>query len=141
MGNQDNLKRFIDAQAQNYADALAEIKDGKKRTHWMWYVFPQIQGLGNSEFARFYAIEDLKEAETYLNHPVLGKRLVEISSTLLQLKSHDAYAILGSPDDMKLHSSMTLFSLTPNAHPVFEQVLHKFYNGLRDPKTLQIISG
>lgn len=135
-----NLQRFTEAQAKNYTDALTEIKDGKKRTHWMWYVFPQIQGLGNSEFARFYAIKDLEEAEAYLSHPVLGKRLIEISKALLLLESNDPYQILGSPDDMKLQSSMTLFSLATNTDPVFEEVLKKFYNSEKDPKTLQILA-
>ena len=139
MSSSNSLTRFTEAQAQNYADALAEIKNGKKRTHWMWYVFPQIQGLGNSEFARFYAIKDLEEAEAYFKHPVLGSRLIEISSSLLKLKGNDAYAIFGSPDDMKLHSSMTLFSLVPNADPVFEAVLQKFYNSEKNSKTLMIL--
>lgn len=140
MSSAYNLNRFTEAQAKNFADALAEIKNGKKRTHWMWYVFPQIQGLGNSEFARFYAIKDLNEATAYLEHPVLGNRLIEISEALLQLDSNDAYQILGSPDEMKLQSSMTLFSLVPNADAVFEAVLKKFYNGVKDPKTMKIIS-
>lgn len=139
MSSSNSLTRFTEAQAQNYADALAEIKNGKKRTHWMWYIFPQIQGLGNSEFARFYAIKNLEEAEAYLKHPVLGSRLIEISSSLLKLKGNDAYVIFGSPDDMKLHSSMTLFSLVPNTDPVFEAVLQKFYNSEKDSKTLMIL--
>jgi len=140
VGIRMSLERFAKAQATTYADALAEVKNGKKRTHWMWFIFPQIQGLGNSEFARHYAIKDINEAEAYLNHPVLGKRLIEISGALLKLNSNDAYAIFGSPDDMKLHSSMTLFSLTQSTHPVFKQVLQEFYNGVQDPKTLQIIA-
>ena len=140
MAIQYTLQRFTEAQAHNYADALAEIKNGKKRTHWMWYVFPQIQGLGNSEFARLYAINDMEEAEAYLQHPVLGSRLIEISNALLKLQSNDPYAIFGSPDDMKLQSSMTLFSLVPNADPVFDKVLQKFYNGEKDSKTSQILS-
>jgi len=140
MAIQYTLQRFTEAQAHNYADALAEIKNGKKRTHWMWYVFPQIQGLGNSEFARLYAINDMEEAEAYLQHPVLGGRLIEISNALLKLQSNDPYAIFGSPDDMKLQSSMTLFSLVPNADPVFDKVLQKFYNGEKDSKTSQILS-
>jgi uncharacterized protein (DUF1810 family) len=140
MAIQYTLQRFTEAQAVNYADALAEIKNGKKRTHWMWYVFPQIQGLGNSEYARLYAINDMEEAEAYLNHSVLGSRLKEISNALLQLQSNDAHQIFGSPDNMKLQSSMTLFSLVTNTDPVFEEVLKKFYNGEKDPKTCQILS-
>ncbi len=135
-----NLQRFLEAQAQNYTDALAEIKNGKKRTHWMWYVFPQIKGLGFSEFAKLYAITDLEEAEAYLKHPVLGKRLTEMSNILLQLDSNDAHDIFGSPDDMKLQSCMTLFASLPDAGTVFNSVLQKFYNGEKDPRTLQIIA-
>ena len=139
MESKSSLTRFLDAQAGNYADALAEIKSGRKRTHWMWYVFPQIQGLGLSETARFYAIKDRREAQEYLAHPVLGPRLVDISTVLLGLKSNDAHAIFGSPDDMKLKSSMTLFAALPGAPPVFQQVLDKFYGGARDEKTLRIM--
>lgn len=134
-----SLNRFTEAQAKNYADALTEIKNGKKRTHWMWYVFPQIKGLGFSETARFYSIEDTGEAVAYLKHPVLGTRLLEISKALLQLESNDALYILGSPDDMKLQSCMTLFAQLPGTDRVFEQVLQKFYSGQKDQRTLQII--
>jgi uncharacterized protein (DUF1810 family) len=133
------LARFLDAQASSYHDALAEIKNGRKRSHWMWYVFPQIQGLGLSETARFYAIKDRREAEEYIAHPVLGKRLLEISTALLGLQSNDAHAIFGSPDDMKLKSSMTLFASLANAAPVFQQVLDKFYGGTQDEKTLRLL--
>ena len=139
MTQRSSLQRFLDAQAANYQDALAEINSGRKRTHWMWYVFPQIQGLGLSETARFYALTDAQEAEALLQHPVLGARLLEISNALLQLKSNDAHAILGSPDDLKLKSCMTLFaSLQKN--PVFQAVLDKFYAGEPDEKTLRIIN-
>ena len=137
----DTLERFTEAQARNYADALAEIRDGRKRTHWMWYVFPQIQGLGHSEWARFYALRDLQEAAAFLAHPVLGPRLLDISQALLGLASCDAHAIMGSPDDLKLKSSMTLFAALPGAPPVFQQVLDKFYHGAKDEKTLRIIAG
>jgi uncharacterized protein (DUF1810 family) len=135
-----SLERFTKAQATSYASALTEVENGKKRTHWMWFIFPQIQGLGNSEYARYYAIQNISEAEDYLKHPILGRRLVEISSALLKLSANYAYTIFGSPDDMKLHSSMTLFSLAANTNPVFEEVLKKFYDSVKDPKTLQIIS-
>jgi uncharacterized protein (DUF1810 family) len=140
MTEANNLNRFIEAQAKNYTDALAEIKNGKKRSHWMWYVFPQIQGLGFSETARYYAIKDIDEANDYINHPILGSRLIEISKALLSLDNHNANAILGSPDDMKLKSSMTLFAALPNANPVFESVLQKFFNGEKDDKTVKIIA-
>jgi uncharacterized protein (DUF1810 family) len=133
------LTRFLDAQANTYQTALAEIRNGRKRSHWMWYIFPQIQGLGLSETARFYAIQDLREVTAYARHPVLGPRLVEISTALLGLKSSDASAIMGSPDDLKLRSSMTLFAAVPGADPVFRAVLAKFFGGREDEKTLRII--
>ena len=133
-----NLKRFIDAQETAYPTALLEIKNGKKRSHWMWYIFPQIQGLGLSETSKFYAIKDITEAEAFLEHPVLGSRLLEISNELLKLKSNDPYQIFGSPDDAKLQSSMTLFAYL-NADAVFEQVLQKFFEGAKDEQTLRII--
>src|SRR5206468_7623910 len=98
--------RFLDAQHNDYATALAEIKKGRKQSHWMWYIFPQIQGLGYSDTSRYYAINNLQEAEAYLKHSVLGRRLIEICETLLSLPGSDAHAIFGSPDDLKLRSSM-----------------------------------
>lgn len=136
-----SLKRFTDAQATNYQQALTEIKNGRKRSHWMWYIFPQIQGLGFSETSKHYAIKDTAEAEAYLKHPVLGGRLVEICQALLALGSADATRILGSPDDVKLKSSMTLFAALPSANPVFELVLARFFGGERDSKTLRILNG
>ena len=133
------LTRFINAQAGSYQTALSEIKNGRKRSHWMWFIFPQIQGLGLSETARFYAIQDLQEANAYAQHPVLGPRLVEISTALLGVKSNDAHAVMGSPDDLKLKSSMTLFGALPRANPVFQAVLEKFFGGAQDEKTLRII--
>ncbi len=139
MTHEHNLQRFITAQEADYPIALAEIKRGKKQSHWMWYIFPQIQGLGYSETSRFYAIKDIPEAEAYLKHPVLGKRLSEICETLLLLTTNNATAIFGNPDDLKLKSSMTLFALVNNAPPVFQKVLDKFFRGTKDPKTLHII--
>jgi uncharacterized protein (DUF1810 family) len=135
----EDLERFIKAQEQDYTIALAEVKNGRKRSHWMWYIFPQIQGLGFSEMAKRYGIKSLDEAEAYMQHPVLGQRLIEICTALLQLKSNDAYAIFGSPDDMKLKSSMTLFASLPDAYPVFQSILDKFFNGEPDSKTLHLI--
>ncbi|MBS7564852.1 DUF1810 domain-containing protein [Mucilaginibacter sp. Bleaf8] len=137
MSNQ--LDRFLKAQEQDYATALAEIKSGRKRSHWMWYIFPQIQGLGFSETSRYYAIHDIAEAEAYLAHPVLGARLIEIAKALLSLSGNNATQIFGNPDDIKLRSSMTLFASVPGADPVFEAVLNKFFDGDKDPKTLQLI--
>jgi uncharacterized protein (DUF1810 family) len=139
MSAKNNLDRFIEAQEGSYNRALSEIKNGRKQSHWMWYIFPQIQGLGFSETAMFYAITDIDEAEEYLKHPVLGSRLVEISKELLALPGNDPNKILGSPDDVKLKSSMTLFAALDNTDPVFQQVLDKFYNGAKDQKTLRII--
>lgn len=139
MPKENNLPRFIDAQEADYQIALSEIKNGRKQSHWIWYIFPQIQGLGFSETSKFYAIKDINEAEEFLKHPVLGSRLVEISNELLTLKSNDANKIFGSPDDVKLKSSMTLFSSLPDTNPVFRLVLDKFFNGTKDSKTLQII--
>lgn len=134
-----SLQRFIDAQTGDYEIALKEVKNGHKRSHWMWYIFPQISGLGFSETSRFYAIKNLDEAAAYLKHPVLGKRLIEISSALLDLDTDDAHSIFGSPDDSKLKSSMTLFAQIADADPVFQSVLQKFFNGEKDKKTLSII--
>ena len=134
-----NLDRFIEAQTSSYQAALTEMRNGRKRSHWMWFIFPQIQGLGFSETARFYAIHDLSEAEEYTRHPVLGPRLVEVSTALLEVQSSNASAIMGSPDDLKLKSSMTLFAAVPGADPVFRAVLKKFFGGAQDEKTLRII--
>ena len=140
MNKENSLERFLDAQKADYQIALSEIKKGRKQSHWMWYIFPQIQGLGFSETSKFFAIKDISEAEGFLNHPVLGSRLMEICNELLRLESNDANRIFGSPDDVKLKSSMTLFS-SLQTNPVFEMVLDKFFNGTKDQKTLQIIAG
>ncbi len=134
------LERFLDAQKADYAIALSEIKNGRKRSHWMWYIFPQIYGLGFSETSKYYAIKDIAEAHSFLNHPILGERLVAICRALLNLKENDANKILGSPDDIKLKSSMTLFAALSKTNPVFQLVLNKFFNGAKDGATLQIIS-
>jgi len=139
MAQEPNLQRFLDAQATDYAQALTEVQAGRKRSHWMWYIFPQIQGLGFSSTSKHYAIRDLAEAAAYLKHPVLGRRLVEISTALLGLASSDASRVFGSPDDLKLKSSMTLFAAVPRADAVFEQVLAKFFGGVRDGQTLQLL--
>lgn len=136
-----SLQRFIDAQKNEYAIALSEIKAGRKRSHWMWYIFPQIQGLGISSMAARYAISDLAEAEQYLGDPVLGPRLKEISAALLQLKSVDAHQIFGTPDDLKLRSSMTLFASVPSADGVFQEVLNRYFGGKPDERTLRILNG
>ena len=134
-----SLKRFIDAQERDYQIALSEIQKGRKLSHWMWYIFPQIKGLGFSETSRIYAIKNKDEAGEYLNHPILGKRLIDISNALLDLDTDDAHSVFGSPDDLKLKSSMTLFSSLPGTNPVFQSVLKKFFNGKKDDQTLTII--
>lgn len=133
-----DLNRFISAQERSYDAALREIKAGHKRTHWMWYIFPQIAGLGFSSTAQFYAISSMQEAKDYYAHPVLGKRLVEISEALLALDTSDAGAVMGYPDDLKLRSSMTLF-FEATGDAVFQKVLDKFYSGKPDNKTLSIL--
>ena len=138
MSSEYNLERFIDAQEASYEIALSEIETGRKKSHWMWYIFPQVQGLGFSETSKFYAIKDIGEARAFLEHPVLGERLVRICNALLHLDSGNAHYIFGSPDDLKLQSSMTLFS-SLNINPVFQKVLEKFFSGVKDDKTLQII--
>jgi uncharacterized protein (DUF1810 family) len=134
-----DLTRFLSAQERDYVTALAEIQSGRKRSHWMWYIFPQIAGLGYSETSKFYAIKDQQEAEAYLNHPVLGSRLIEISKALLELEDNHATRIFGSPDDMKLKSSMTLFATLPNTDPVFTHILVKYFNGIQDWVTLNLL--
>ncbi len=140
MASHYNLQRFVDAQATAYEQALTEVKNGRKRSHWMWFIFPQIQGLGFSEISKHYAIKNLSEAAEYAQHPVLGPRLVEICTSLLGLPGSDAGWVFGSPDDLKLKSSMTLFAALPGADPVFQAVLAKFFDGVRDAKTLQILA-
>lgn len=139
MGVENNLQRFLDAQQTNYEIALSEIRKGRKKSHWMWYIFPQIQGLGFSATSKYYAIKNIHEAEEFLKHPVLGSRLIGICNELLQLKQNNANLIFGSPDDLKLKSSMTLFAAVPSADPVFQYVLEKFFSGTKDIKTLQIL--
>ncbi|MBD1395513.1 DUF1810 domain-containing protein [Mucilaginibacter glaciei] len=134
------LSRFLTAQERDYETALAEIKNGRKRSHWMWYIFPQIAGLGLSETSKFYAIKDMAEAEAYLLHPILGTRLIEISKVLLELEDYHATRIFGSPDDSKLKSSMTLFAALPETDSVFTQVLKKYFNGIKDWETLRLIN-
>jgi uncharacterized protein (DUF1810 family) len=139
MPQEPNLQRFLDAQRTDYATALAEITAGRKRSHWMWYIFPQMRGLGFSDMAHRYGIHDAAEAAAYLAHPVLGSRLLEISRALLALPGSDANRIFGSPDDMKLRSCMTLFAQVPGADAVFQAVLDKFFGGAKDAKTVQLL--
>jgi len=136
----NSLQRFLDAQKDTYQAAFSEIKNGRKRSHWMWYIFPQIQGLAFSETSRYFAIKDIEEAEAFVKHPILGRRLIDICNELIKLKSNDANQVFGNPDDLKLKSSMTLFASVSEADQVFQLVLDKYFNGTHDDKTLQIIS-
>ena len=135
-----NLNRFLEAQETKYNEALTEIKNGKKQSHWMWYIFPQIAGLGFSEYNVFYAIKNREEATQYLQHPVLGKRLIQIAEAVLEINGKTANEIFGKPDDRKLQSCMTLFAQPTNADPIFQKVLDKYYQGNKDEKTMQLLN-
>jgi uncharacterized protein (DUF1810 family) len=136
----NKLDRFIKAHERDYENALLEIKEGRKKTHWMWYVFPQIKGLGNSATSEFYSIDGIEEASLYYNNKYLREHLIEISQALLDIDSNDITNILGFPDNLKLQSSMTLFSLVDPKEKVFSEVLSKYYNGEKDMKTVNIIN-
>lgn len=131
-----DLVRFIKARQDNYAEALQELSDGQKRSHWMWFIFPQIHGLGRSETTRFYAISGHSEAEAYLKYPVLGAHLEECTRSMLSHPSPTAREILGSPDDLKFHSSVTLFGIAAQSGSPFKTALHVFYGGEGDQATL-----
>ena len=134
-----DLARFVRAQELDYDQALSEIRGGRKRSHWMWYIFPQFDGLGVSSTSRQYAIKSLAEADAYLRHPVLGPRLLESVQAVLGVEGRSAYEVFGSPDDMKLRSCATLFACVSPAGSVFEQVLDRYFGGERDDKTLRLI--
>lgn len=136
-----DLARFLDAQREQYDTALAEVRAGRKQSHWMWYVFPQIAGLGASEMSRRYAIRDREEALAYLAHPVLGSRLVQVSEALLAVQDRSIREILGTPDDLKLRSCSTLFASVSPPGSVFSQVLERFFDGRPDPATLERLEG
>jgi uncharacterized protein (DUF1810 family) len=133
-----NLERFINAQQYDYPVALYELKAGYKESHWMWFIFPQYKGLGYSSIAKYYAIQSKEEAIAYVHHPILGKRLIEISQVLLDLNCDDATAIFGSPDNLKLKSCMTLFYIV-SKEAIFQQVLDKFYDGQYDQRTIELL--
>jgi uncharacterized protein (DUF1810 family) len=135
-----DLNRFIDAHASAYDQALAELKRGCKQTHWMWFIFPQFDGLGSSAQARRYAIRSIEEAAAYLADPILGTRLVECAHAMLRHQGRSARDILGFPDNLKLRSCMTLFSTVKPTDIVFSQVLDAFYAGEEDSRTLEFIS-
>ena len=130
-----DLRRFVDAQAHTYDQALAELRAGQKRTHWMWFVFPQIAGLGHSGMAQRFAISGLEEARAYVAHPTLGRRLVESARALTDLDTADADRVLGPVDAQKLRSSMTLFAHAAPDEPVFREVLDHYFDGTEDDAT------
>jgi uncharacterized protein (DUF1810 family) len=133
------LHRFLQAQEKDYDRALAEIRVGRKRSHWMWYIFPQFDGLGFSSTTKRYAIKSLAEAEAYLGHPILGPRLLEVAEAVVRIDGRTAYEIFGSPDDMKLRSCATLFAHVSPTGSVFERLLDKYFQGERDDKTIQLL--
>ena len=133
------VSRFMKAHQSDYQRALSEIKNGKKVSHWMWYIFPQIKGLGRSSISEYYGIQDLNEAKAYLADPILGKHLIEICEALLSLDTNDATEVMGRPDDRKLKSSMTLFDAATESLDVFQMVLDKYYQGKKDYRTLRML--
>jgi uncharacterized protein (DUF1810 family) len=134
-----NLARFVQAQERDYEQAMSEIRTGRKRSHWMWYIFPQLEGLGFSSTSRHYAIRGPAEAEAYLRHPILGPRLLESARAAIVLEGPSASDVFGSPDDMKLRSCATLFACVSPAGSVFQQLLDKYFGGERDDKTLALL--
>jgi uncharacterized protein (DUF1810 family) len=135
-----NLRRFVRAQTRDYEAAREELRNGRKRTHWMWYIFPQIDGLGSSPTSKLYAIKSKAEAQKYLEHPLLGARLLECANILLKLEGRSASEIFGSPDDLKLKSSLTLFAAVQSQEPVFARVLDKYFEGKRDSRTIELLA-
>jgi uncharacterized protein (DUF1810 family) len=131
-----NLQRFVEAQSPIHEQALAELRAGRKRSHWMWFVFPQIRGLGRSEMAQRYAISGLEEARAYLQHPLLGPRLEACARAIAPLTDRTAHQIFGSPDDLKLQSSMTLFAAAAPDRDIFREILDTFFDGVTDSGTL-----
>jgi uncharacterized protein (DUF1810 family) len=134
-----DLARFVEAQADDYVQALSEIRSGQKRSHWMWYIFPQFDGLGFSSTSRRYSIKSVAEAEAYLRHPILGPRLLECARAAIGVEGRSAWEVFGSPDDMKLRSSATLFASVSPAGSVFEQLLDRYFGGEPDDRTLRLL--
>jgi len=140
MDDPHDLARFLSAQAPVIDQVLDELRAGRKRTHWMWFVFPQLRGLGTSTMAELFGIDSVDEARAYLDHPVLGPRLRECCALMLQVPGRSAHEILGSPDDLKFRSCLTLFSLADPQEPLFRQGLERFYGGQEDAGTLRGIA-
>ena len=142
-GDPFELERFLAAQdgGQTYQQALMELRHGHKRGHWIWFVFPQLAGLGSSPMSERYAVRSRDEAQAYIHHLVLGKRLVDCAEALLELDGDDPVAVMGTVDSLKLRSSMTLFASVPGANPVFERVLARYYHAEPDPVTQRLLDG
>ena len=138
--DEHDLNRFVEAQRTTYERALAELRGGRERSHWMWYVFPQLAGLGRSATAERYAIASLAEAQAYLKHPVLGPRLIECATAVLDVEGRSAHEIFGSPDDWKLRSRATLFALASAPESVFSRLLAKYFDGRQDEQTVRLLS-
>ena len=138
-GDLHNLNRFAQAQEGDYEQALSEVKSGRKRSHWMWYIFPQFDGLGFSATAKRYSIKSVAEAEAYLRHPVLGPRLTECTEAALGIEGRSAYEIFGSPDDVKLRSCATLFAYVSPEGSVFDRLLGRYFQGERDRETHRLL--
>ena len=134
-----SLSRFVQAQEDRYEQALSEIRTGRKRSHWMWYIFPQYDGLGSSATSKRYAIRSLAEADAYLRHPVLGPRLFACAEAALALEGQSASEVFGFPDDMKLRSCATLFASVSTSGSVFERLLDKYFRGERDDRTIRLL--
>jgi uncharacterized protein (DUF1810 family) len=139
MDDRYNLERFLDAQASSYETALAELRAGRKRSHWMWFIFPQLRGLGHSERAQFFGIGSLAEASAFLSDPILGKRLRECATALVNLPGKSAEEILGGVDALKLRSSLTLFRIAAPAEPLFQNALEQYFDGKLDPRTIELL--
>jgi uncharacterized protein (DUF1810 family) len=135
-----DLDRFVEAQAFVYDSALSEIERGRKRTHWMWYIFPQLEGLGSSATSRHYSIKSLEEARAYLQHPVLGARLLACANAVVELEGRSMSDVFGTPDDLKLRSCATLFAFVSPPGSVFERILDKHYRSRRDERTLELLA-
>jgi uncharacterized protein (DUF1810 family) len=138
-GDPFDLDRFISAQEGIYDSVLAELRRGQKRTHWMWFVFPQIDGLAHSATSKYYAIKSIEEARQYSNHPILGARLLECAEAVLAVEGRSVSEIFGYPDDLKLKSSMTLFAYVADPRSVFVRILDKYFQGERDVRTLDLL--
>jgi len=140
MSNENDLQRFVDAQEPRIADAMAELRAGRKRTHWMWFVFPQLRGLGHSQMAWHFGIASRDEAAAFLAHPVLGPRLRDCVEAVLAVRGRTAHEIFGSPDDLKLRSCLTLFAEVAGGDSVFDRALRQYFAGQPDPATLDLLA-